>query len=167
MTMEEVTRQNPPSSGSPDTDDFRKNFVWVYLEKQQICLAENSNLVSEEHNYRRGDTTWLPRRAVLLIQTIFEKTFSEYISRNRSVWLKIRTLYQENITIEEVAWREPSSSGSPDQTIFKKTLSGNISRTSKSIWLKIGTLYQEDMTIEEVARQEPRLAVLLIQNMFE
>ena len=62
-------------------------------------------------------------RAVLLIQTIFQKTLSGYISRNsKSVWLRIRTLYQENITIEEVALRDPASSGSPDTDDFPKKL---------------------------------------------
>ena len=65
---------------------------------------------------RRG-----PRRAVLLIQTIFGKILSRYISRNsRSVWLKIGTLYQENITKEEVARRDTSSSGSPATDDFRK-----------------------------------------------
>ena len=62
-----------------------------------------------------------PCRAFLLIQTIMEKTLSGYILRNsRSVWLTIRTLYQENITIEVVARRDPTSSGSPDTDDFRK-----------------------------------------------
>ena len=58
--MEEVARRDPPSGGSPDTDDFPK------------------------------------------------KTLSGNILRTgKFMYLKIRTLYQENMTIGEVAGRAP------------------------------------------------------------
>ena len=53
--MEEVARRDHPSSGSPDTDNFRRKIKWVYLEKQQICLADNLIIVSEEHIKARRD----------------------------------------------------------------------------------------------------------------
>ena len=60
MSMERVARRDTPLSGSPDTDDFRKNFEWLYLERQKICLADNSNIESEEHAHGRGGTTGWP-----------------------------------------------------------------------------------------------------------
>ena len=57
MTIEEVARRDPPSCGSPDTDDFRNKFEWEYLDNQLLCLAENENSVSGEHGNRRGGTT--------------------------------------------------------------------------------------------------------------
>ena len=71
------------------------------------------------------------------------------------IYLKIQTLYLENLTIEEVAGLDPPSNGSPYTDDFRKSLSGFISRNSRSVWLKIRTFYQENITIEEVARQEP------------
>ena len=59
MTMEEVAQRDPPSSGFSDTNDFWKNLESVYLERQQICLAD-SNIVSEEHVHGRGGTTGPP-----------------------------------------------------------------------------------------------------------
>ena len=59
MTMLEVARRDTPSSGS-DTGYIRKKFEWEYLEKQQICHAENSNVVSGQHDYGRGGTTRPP-----------------------------------------------------------------------------------------------------------
>ena len=55
--MEEVAQRDPVSSGHPDRDDFRRTIVLVYLEKQQICLADNSNIESEEHVHARDGTT--------------------------------------------------------------------------------------------------------------
>ena len=60
MTNEEVARREFPSSGSPDTDNFRKYFESEYLDKQQIYLAENSYIVPREHDQRRGGTTRVP-----------------------------------------------------------------------------------------------------------
>ena len=37
MTIEEVARRDPPSCGSPDTDDFRKNF-------ERECLENTLNI---------------------------------------------------------------------------------------------------------------------------
>ena len=60
--------------------------------------------------------------------------------------------------IEEVARRDPPSSGSPDTEVFRNTFSGNISKTGKTISLKIRIMYQENTTIEEVARRDPSLS---------
>ena len=57
MTLEEGARGDTPSSGAPETDDIRKNIEYVYREKPQICLADNSILVSREHDLVRGGTT--------------------------------------------------------------------------------------------------------------
>ena len=116
-----MARRDPLSSGSPDTDDFRKNFDWEYLENRKFYLPENSNLVSGDHDHGSGRNEETPRRAVLLIETIFEKTLTGYISRNsKSVWLIIRTLYQENITIAHVARRDAPSSGYTDTDDFRE-----------------------------------------------
>ena len=58
--MEEVARREPPSSGPPDTDDFRRKIEWVYLERQQTCPADYPNIESEEHVHGRGGTTGPP-----------------------------------------------------------------------------------------------------------
>ena len=100
-----------------------------------------------------------PRWAVLLIQTIFEETLrGNSWKTGKTFCLKIRILYQENTTIEEVARRDPPSSGSPDTEVFRNTFSGNISKTGKTISLKIRIMYQENTTIEEVARRDPSLS---------
>ena len=39
---------------------YEKNFNSVYLEKQQICLAENAKFVPGEHNHGSGGTTGNP-----------------------------------------------------------------------------------------------------------
>ena len=57
MNLEEGARREPSSSCAPEKYDFRKNLESVYLERQHICLADNSNLVSGEHDHGRGDTT--------------------------------------------------------------------------------------------------------------
>ena len=62
-----------------------------------------------------------PSGAVLRIQTIFEKTLNGNFSRTgKSISLKIGTLYQENMTIEEVARRDTPLSRSPDTDDFRK-----------------------------------------------
>ena len=56
-----------------------------------------------------------------MIHKIFQKVLSGNISiTSRTIALKIRTLYQENITLEEVARQDPPSCGSPDTEIFRK-----------------------------------------------
>ena len=60
MAIEEVAGRDPPSSCSPDTEVFRKNFEWEYLDTGHDYLAEISNFVSGEHGNRRGGTTRPP-----------------------------------------------------------------------------------------------------------
>ena len=64
-----------------------------------------------------------PRRAFLLVQTIFEKTLSEYIWRySRLVWLRIQTVYQKNMSRFEVARHDLTLSGSPDNDGPRKNI---------------------------------------------
>ena len=56
----DVARRETPSSGSPCTDDIRKDIACVYLEKEQICLADNSNRVLEDIDQVGGSTTGTP-----------------------------------------------------------------------------------------------------------
>ena len=60
VTLKEGARGNRPSSGAPDTYDFRKYIEFVCLEKQLIRLADNSNHVSGEHDHVRVGTTATP-----------------------------------------------------------------------------------------------------------
>ena len=57
MTIEEVARQGPAPSDSPDTEVFRKNSKRQLLEDQKVFLAENSNCVSGAHDIRRASPT--------------------------------------------------------------------------------------------------------------
>ena len=60
MTLVEGARGEPPSSGAPDTTIFERIFESVHLEKQQISLADNTNLVPEQHDHGSGGKTVTP-----------------------------------------------------------------------------------------------------------
>ena len=93
------------------------------------------------------------RQALLLIQKFFERNSNGNISSARmSISLKFRILYQEHMTIEEVARCGHSSCCSPDIEIFRTKFNREYLDSQNLYFAEISNLYQERMTIEEVAR---------------
>ena len=167
--MIEVARRDTPWSGYPDTDGFRNKFVWVYLEEEKICVAVNSNLVSEEHGHVRTGTTGPNRRVDILIQTIFEKTLSGVISRNRKICIAEHSENCIRGTWPCKWWHDRTLRWAVLLVLLnlEKILSSNILITCKFIFLKIRTSYRENMSWRRVHGKTPRRAVLEVRTNFE
>lgn len=117
-----LDREFKPSAGSRDILDrkcYRKTSVSATTTPGE---PHNEPQCLSPWNYKLYRSIWptkkwydnAPRRAILLIQRILERTSNENISRTRSsIKLKYPILYQEHMTIEEKARHCHKSSTSP------------------------------------------------------
>ena len=171
MTLGEVSRRENPSSGSPGTDNFRKNIECVYLEKQQILLSDNSNLVSGEHDHVWGGTIAPPPpvKRFTWYRWFSEKNLSwNILITGKFIFLKIQTLYQDYMTLEQGARRDFPPNGAPDTYDFRKKLWVSISRETADLsrW-QFEPCIRRTWPWKRWHDGNPSRAILLVQTIFE